>query len=158
MKASCETGSRSEVSAERKRTRKWKRKGSADGAKDISRVAKQLVSGARRKNQAKKSAGWMPGRHTPKKDAASCEKPRGAASEHRSEDIRMGEPRQCNDCLPLHESIVQEEGTRGTETSKYPEEEKTKRDFPSSGERTGKRPNQRACFLGLWINISYSSH
>jgi hypothetical protein len=31
--------------------------------------------------------------------------------------------------------------TRGTETSKYPEEKKTKRDFPSSGERTGSSPN-----------------
>ena len=34
-----------------------------------------------------------------------------------------------------------QEATRGTETSKYPEEEKEKIDFPSSGERTGKRPN-----------------
>ena len=33
-------------------------------------------------NQAKKSTGWMPWRHTPKKDAASCEKPRGVASGH----------------------------------------------------------------------------
>ena len=101
----------------------------AEGGGDASgyfKSSEQLVSGARRKNQAKKSAGWMPRRHTPKKDAASCEKPRGAASERRSVDIRMGEPSQCNDWLPLHESIVQEEGTRGTETSKYPEEEKTK--------------------------------
>ena len=69
----------------------------------------------------------------------------------------MGEPVQGNAWTPANESIVCEEGTRGTETSKYPEEEKTKRDFLSSGERTGKRPNQRACFLGLWINISYLS-
>ena len=65
----------------------------------------------------------------------------------------MGEPVQGNAWTPYDESIVIQEGTRGTETSKYPEEEKTKRDFPSSGERTGKRPNQRACFLGLWISI-----
>ena len=32
--------------------------------------------------------------------------------------------------------------TWGTETSKYPEEEKEKFDFLSSGERTGKSPNQ----------------
>ena len=31
--------------------------------------------------------------------------------------------------------------TRGTETSKYPEEKKEKFDSPSSGERTGKSPN-----------------
>ena len=32
--------------------------------------------------------------------------------------------------------------TRGTETSKYPEEKKTNSDPPSSGERTGDSPNQ----------------
>ena len=111
----------------------------------------------RRKNQAKKSTGWMPRRQPPKKDAASCEKPRGAASKLRSVDIRMGEPVQGNAWTPANESIVCKEGTRGTETSKYPEEEKTKRDFLSSGERTGKRPNQRACFLGLRTDISYLS-
>ena len=36
----------------------------------------------RRKNQATKSTGWMPWHHTPKKDVASCEKLRGAASRH----------------------------------------------------------------------------
>ena len=41
------------------------------------------------------------------------------------------------------------EGTRGTETSKYPEEEKEKIDFPSSGERKGKSPNRDACIPGL---------
>ena len=45
----------------------------------------------------------------PKKDAISCEKLRGAASNARS---------------PTNESIVREEGTRGSETSKYPEEKK----------------------------------
>ena len=34
----------------------------------------------RRKNQAYKSTGRMPRHHTPKKDVASCEKLRGAAS------------------------------------------------------------------------------
>ena len=53
----------------------------------------QLVSGSEStKNQATKSTGWMPWHHTPKKDVASCEKLRGAASRHRSVDIRMGEP------------------------------------------------------------------
>ena len=63
----------------------------------------------------------------------------------------MGEPGQGNAWPPANESIVCEEGTRGTETSKYPEEEKAKRDFLSSGERKGKRPNRRACLSGLWI-------
>ena len=69
----------------------------------------------------------------------------------------MGEPVQGNAWTPADKSIVCEEGTRGTETSKYPEEEKIKNDFLSSGERKGKRPNQRACFLGLWTDISYLS-
>ena len=66
----------------------------------------------------------MPRRQLPKKDAVSCEKPRGAASRHRSVDIRMGEPGGGNAPSPMDESIVHEEGTRGTETSKYPEEKK----------------------------------
>ena len=33
--------------------------------------------------------------------------------------------------------------TRGTETSKYPQEEKITNDSPSSGERTGRSPNWR---------------
>ena len=60
----------------------------------------------------------------PTKDAISCEKPRGAASRHRSWDIRMGEPGWGNAQAPMNESIVHEEGTRGSETSKYPEEKK----------------------------------
>ena len=39
-------------------------------------------------------------------------------------DIRMGEPGQGNAWSPMNESIVHEEGTRGSETSKYPEEKK----------------------------------
>ncbi len=60
----------------------------------------------------------------PKKDVTSCEKPRGAASKHRAVDIRMGEPGLGRARSPADESIVSQEGTRGTETSKYPEEKK----------------------------------
>ena len=43
-------------------------------------------------SQANKCTRWMP-RHKPAmKDVASCEKPRGAASERRSGGIRMGQP------------------------------------------------------------------
>ena len=38
----------------------------------------------------------------------------------------MGEPGRGNTRSPYDESIVIEEGTRGTETSKYPEEKKEK--------------------------------
>ena len=40
--------------------------------------------------------------------------------------IRMGEPGRGNARSPMDESIVHEEGTRGSETSKYPEEKKEK--------------------------------
>ena len=98
----------------------------------------------------------MPRHHTPKKDVASCEKLRGAASKRRSVDIRMGEPGWSNVQSPATESIGCEEGTPGTETSKYRKEEKINNDFLSSGERKGKRPNQRACFLGLWTGKRYA--
>ena len=44
------------------------------------------------RNQAKKSIGRMPRHQAPKKDVASCEKLRGAASRQRTVDIRMGKP------------------------------------------------------------------
>ena len=42
------------------------------------------------------------------------------------------------------ERIAPGSATGGTETSKYPEERKSTRDPPSSGERTGASPNRRA--------------
>jgi len=42
--------------------------------------------------QAEKCTGWMPRYEPAKKDVASCEKPRGAASERRSGGVRMGKP------------------------------------------------------------------
>ena len=54
------------------------------------------------------------------KDVTSCEKPRGGANGRRSAGVRMGEPAAL-------EARHQELGpTRGTETSKYPEDEKTR--------------------------------
>jgi hypothetical protein len=44
------------------------------------------------KGQVNKGSWWMPWHQQRKKDAAGCEKPRGAASEQRSVDIRMGQP------------------------------------------------------------------
>ena len=40
----------------------------------------------------KKSIGRMPRHQAPKKDVASCEKLRGAASRQRTVGIRMGKP------------------------------------------------------------------
>ena len=67
-----------------------------------------------------------------------------------------GETRQAKSLSLQDEYIVLTEGTRGTETSKYPQEEKINNDFLSSGERTGKRPNQGACSLGLWVGNMYA--
>ena len=61
---------------------------------------------------------WLP---EAKKDVTSCEKPRGGANIPRSADIRMGQP-AAGDCG----ISPSERQTRGTETSQYPEEKKTK--------------------------------
>jgi hypothetical protein len=50
----------------------------------------------------------MPGRQEAKKDAASGETPRGAASEHGSVDIRMGKPGSGEPLSSLPEHIGQE--------------------------------------------------
>ena len=59
------------------------------------------------------------------KDVVTCDKPRIGGSNLRPEDFRMGQPVTSN-VVTLHaEYIGMEELTRGTEISKYPEEEKT---------------------------------
>ena len=75
-------------------------------------------------NQATKGAWWMPWGKKPTKDAASGDTPREGASNRRSVDFRMGKPvMRCMTLPPEH--IGRVEGTRRTETSKYPKEEKT---------------------------------
>ena len=56
-----------------------------------------------------------------KKDVISCDKPRGEANTQRSADFRMGQPAASSGGITL--GVRQ---TRGTETSQYPEEKKTK--------------------------------
>ena len=67
----------------------------------------------------------MPWRQVPKKDGANTEMPWGAVRRRGSEGIRMGEPLFRCGKRPAAESIGCQEGTGGTETSQYPEEEKT---------------------------------
>ena len=62
----------------------------------------------------------MPWLSEAKKDVTSCEKPRGGANGRRSAGVRMGEPAARK---ARHHDVGP---TRGTETSKYPEEEKTR--------------------------------
>ena len=56
--------------------------------------------------QAIKGAGRMPWHQEPKKDAISCEKPRGDASNLRSVDVRMEQSGRSNILSPYDESIV----------------------------------------------------
>ena len=63
----------------------------------------------------------MPWLSEAKKDVISCDKPRGEANIPRSADFRMGQPAGSDSGTPQSG-----ERTRGTETSHYPEEKKTK--------------------------------
>ena len=69
--------------------------------------------------QVTKCAGWMPWHEPAMKDVASCDKPRGAASERRSGDVRMGKPGGG------HTPSPEREPTQGTETSNYLVEKKS---------------------------------
>ena len=89
-----------------------------------------------------KSIRWMPWHKKSMKDVTSCDKLRVGAHNLRSADFRMGEPTWGHAQVPLGEYIAKQEATRGTETSKYPEEEKVNNDSLSSGERKGSSPNQ----------------
>ena len=83
-----------------------------------------------------------------KKDASNGETRRGVVRAQRSVGIRMEESGISRDMSSMAEYIGHERATRGTETSKYPEEEKTTViDSQSSGERNGRSPNQE--YLGV---------
>ena len=59
------------------------------------------------------------------KDATTCDKPRIGGNNLRPADLRMGQPIQSNVWISATESIGCKKLTRGTETSKYPVEDKT---------------------------------
>ena len=67
----------------------------------------------------------MPWQDQAMKDVVSCDKPRTGGSNLRPGDLRMEQSVQSNVCKLCTEFIGAEEPTQGTETSKYPEEEKT---------------------------------
>ena len=73
----------------------------------------------------------------------------------------MGKPGWSNVQSLLSEHIGQVEGTWGSETSQYPQEEKTTCDSGSSGERNWKRLNRlrviagRRCVIGVVGPSSY---
>ena len=78
-----------------------------------------------RNGQARKGTRWMPRHQEAMKDAATCEKPRGAGSKRRSVGIRMGKPGRRHGLSAHAEYIGVLRRTRGTETSKYPLERKS---------------------------------
>ena len=85
----------------------------------------------------------MPWRRKPKKGAASRDSPGGGANGLRSPGARMGEPGGGHAPPPRAEYIGPEEATRGTETSKYPEEEKSTEIPPVAASESGRCPNRR---------------
>jgi hypothetical protein len=74
--------------------------------------------------QATKSQRWMPWRLKPMKDVGGCEKPRGAADQASIRGYPNGETHCPSRAVLRSEHIGPVEGTRGIETSQYPEEEK----------------------------------
>ena len=67
----------------------------------------------------------MPWHWEPTKDVISCDKLRAGANNRQSADLRMGQPTYSNVYVSPTEYIGRAKETPGTETSKYPEEEKT---------------------------------
>ena len=90
----------------------------------------------------------MPRHQAPKKDVASCEKLRGAASRQRTVGIRMGKPGGGNAPSRWDEHIVPREGTRGTETSKYPEEKKERSISQVAASERERAQTERHAFRG----------
>jgi hypothetical protein len=76
---------------------------------------------AKKYKKANKSEWWMPRLEEATKDVISCEKSGVGANNLRSPNIRM---RQLN-AVKLHYPLIGRQ-TRGTETSNYPQEKKTK--------------------------------
>ena len=85
----------------------------------------------------------MPWRRKPKKGAASRDSPGGGANGLRSGGARMGEPAAGHAAAPAPERMGGEEATGGTETSKYPEEEKSTEIPGVAASETGRCPNRR---------------
>src|SRR5271167_4302525 len=74
--------------------------------------------------QATKSQRWMPWRLKPMKDVGGCDKPRGAAYQALIRGCPNGETHRSDAAVLRPEHIGPVEGTRGIETSQYPEEKK----------------------------------
>ena len=85
--------------------------------------------------KVEKGVWGMPRLQEAMKDVISCDKPRGLANMSLIRGFPNGTTHHAEGMVPARGQ------TRGTETSKYPEEEKTISDSASSGERTRNSPN-----------------
>ena len=95
-------------------------KGSRTGEKSAGRRDRRRSGrDRRRREECNKGGRRMPRLPKARKDVDSCEKLRGTANELRSGDIRMGQPGRQTACHRRKPGR-----TRGTETSKYPQEKK----------------------------------
>ena len=72
-----------------------------------------------------KGTWWMPWHREPMKDVGACDKPWGVGNQAVIRGVRMGKPSWSHVQLPAPEYIGCVEGTWGSETSQYPQEEKT---------------------------------
>ena len=100
----------------------------------------------------------MPRHLEPKKDAASGETPRGAASRHRSGDFRMGEPTRGNTRVSSDEHIVSGGEPRELKHLSSARERKKRIDSLSSGERKGRSPNLTRKWQGLGPTVEVGEY
>jgi len=92
--------------------------------------------------QALKGVRWMSWHREATKDAAACEKLRGAGKRASIRRFLNGETRRDNLPSLSAERIGGAERTRGTETSQYPQEKK-ETSIPSvAASESGKSPNR----------------
>ena len=88
LKRTLKTAQRREAKKGKKKFESTQGRGSDSGEGERPGTGEKADQSGRRglrieeSDQARKGTGRMPRRHLPKKDAASCEKPRGAASGH----------------------------------------------------------------------------
>ena len=68
----------------------------------------------------------MPRHQKAMKDAVTCDKRRQGGSSLWPDDFRMGQPTASHVAVLVDEFIVDDEQTGRSETSQYPQEEKTK--------------------------------
>ncbi len=85
----------------------------------------------------------MPRRQEPKKDAVSCEKATGNCKQVLIRGYPNGETR------PSSWMVTRKEGTWGTETSKYPEEDKSNEMPTVAASEEGRAQTEKPGFSGL---------